>query len=139
MSKYNFVYNNKEYELGEDNCSYVINDEEHPATGIEKTDIIELLSLQEKVDFELEYYDQPCQNCLAGKKEKDKFFKFLEYHFFIFTNKDVFVVSSISKEFEGTSFTKLLKQGMVDNSYIVSVAACVECGDYSIEIEQCDV
>ncbi|MHB1392239.1 MAG: DUF3785 family protein [Clostridia bacterium] len=139
MKKYNFVYDNKEYELGEDNCSYVINDEEHPVAGIEKLDVLELLCQQETVDFELAYYDHPCQNCLAGKKEKDKFFKFLEYHFFIFTKKDRYVISSISKEYENSSFTKLLKQGIADNSYVVSVAVCVECGEYSIDIEQCDV
>lgn len=139
MEKYRFIYKNKEYELGEDNCSYVINDEENPATGIERSDILELLGQQETVDFDLEYYDQPCQNCKAGKKEKDKYFKFLEYHFFIFTKKSRYVISSISKEYEDISFSKLLKQGIADNSYIVSVMVCSECGDYSIEIEQCDV
>jgi len=139
VKEYNFIYNGREYELGESNCNYVINDEEHPVTGIEKSDIIELLSQQEIVGFDIEYYDQPCQKCLAGKKEKDKYFKFLEYHFFIFTKKGSYVISSISTEYENTSFTKLLKQGVIDNSYIVSIAICVECGDYSIEIEQCDV
>jgi hypothetical protein len=136
---YKFVYNNKEYELGEDNCSYVINDEEHPVIGIERSDILELLGQQETVDFGIEYYDHPCQNCLAGKKEKDKFFKFLEYHFFVFTKKDKYVISSISKEYKDSSFSKLLKQGAVDNSYITSVIVCSECGDYAIEIDQCNV
>lgn len=139
MNKYNFVYNNKEYELGESNCSYMINDEEHPVTGIERADVIELLSQQESVNFDMEYYDQPCQNCLAGKKEKDKYFKFLEFHFFIFTKKNNYIISSISKKYGDTSFSKLLKQGLVDSSYIISVMVCVECGSYSIEIEQCDV
>ncbi|KUO75284.1 MAG: hypothetical protein APF77_22495 [Clostridia bacterium BRH_c25] len=139
MKKYSFVYNNKEYELGEDNCSYVINDEEHPVAGIEGPDIIELLCGQETVDFGIEYYDTPCQNCLAGKKEKSKYFKFLEYHFFIFTKEGRYVISNISKEYEDTSFNRLVKKGIVDNSYVASVAVCVECGDYSIEIEQCDV
>ena len=139
MEKYKFVYNDKEYELGEDNCSYVINDEEHPVEAIEKENIIELLSLYEAAEFEVEHYDHPCQNCLAGKKEKAKYFKFLEYHFFIFTKEGKYVISNISKEYSDTSFNKLAKQGVVDNSYVVSVAVCVECGDYSIEIEQCDV
>lgn len=139
VNKYNFVYEGKEYELGESNCSYIINDEEHPAEGIEREDIIELLRKGETVGFEVEYYDHPCQNCLAGKKEKAKYFKFLEYHFFIFTKKGSYVISTISKDYEDTSFSKLLKKGIVDNSYIVSVAVCAECGDYSIEIEQCDV
>lgn len=139
MSKYKFMYNSREYELDENNCSYFANDEEQPAAGLEMSDVLELLGQQEAVDFAIEYYDQPCQNCLAGKKDNDKYFKFLEYHFFIYTKKGRYVVSSISKEYENTSFNKLLKQGAVDNSYIVSVMVCVECGDYSIEIEQCEV
>lgn len=139
MEKYKFVYNNKEYELGESNCSYVINDEEHPVEGIEKENILELLSQCEAVEFDLEHYDQPCQNCLAGKKEKAKYFKFLEYHFFIFTKKSRYVISNISKEYENKSYNKLAKERIVDNSYVVSIAVCIECGDYSIEIEQCDV
>jgi hypothetical protein len=139
MGEYKFAYNSKEYELGPDNCSYIINDEGHPVTGIEQSDIIELLSQQETVDFDIEYYDHPCQNCLAGKKEKEKYFKFLEYHFFIYTKKGRYVTSSISKEYENASYSNLLKQNLVDNSYVVSVAVCFECGDYSIEIEQCDV
>lgn len=139
MAEYKFVYNEKEYVLGEDNCSYVLNDEEHPVDGLGKSDILELLNQSESVQFGIEYYDQPCENCLAGKKEKEKFFKFLEYHFFIFTKKSKYIISSISKEYEASSLTKLLKQGVVDNSYIVSITVCVECGDYSVEIGQCEV
>ena len=139
MKNYEFAYNNKEYELGEENCSYMLNDEVHPAVGIERDNILELLRQHEMVDFNIEYYDQPCQNCLAGEKEKNKYFKFLEYHFFIYTKKGKYVISDISKEYEGTTFSKLLKQGVADNSYIVSLIVCIECGDYSIEIGQCDV
>lgn len=139
MGKYKFTYDNKEYELGESNCSYVMNDEEHPVEGIGKENIIELLSRHETVEFAVEYYDQPCQSCLAGKKEKAVYFKFLEYHFFIFTKKGRYVISNISKEYENKSFNRLVKEGAVDSSYFVSVAVCIECGDYSIEIEQCDV
>jgi hypothetical protein len=139
MKSYKFTYNNKEYELGENNCSDIMNDEEKPITGIERETILELLSQQEVVDFDIEYYDQSCQNCLFGEKEKSKYFKFLEYHFFIYSKKGKYIVSSISKDYEDMTYSKLLKQGIVDNSYIVSVIVCVECGDYSIEIEQCEV
>lgn len=139
MENYKFVYNDKEYELGESNCSYVINDEEHPVEGIEKETVIDLLRQGDTVDFGVEYYDHPCQNCLAGKKEKEKYFKFLEYHFFIFTKKGRYVISNISGEYADKTFNGLLKKGIVDNSYIVSVAVCAACGEYSIEIEQCDV
>ncbi|OGO79138.1 MAG: DUF3785 domain-containing protein [Clostridiales bacterium GWB2_37_7] len=139
MKAYKFVYNNKEYKLSEENCSDILNDEEHPVTGIEKTKIIELLCQQEAHEFDIEYYDQPCQNCLAGVKEKSKYFKFLEYHFFIYTKKGKYVTSSISNEAEERTFNMLLKQGIVDNSYFVCVIACVECGDYSVEISQCEV
>jgi len=139
MAEYKFVYNGKEYRLVEDNCSYVLNDEENPVEGIGKSDILELLNRSESVEFGIEYYDEPCENCQARKKDKEKFFEFLEYHFFIFAKKSRYIISSISKEYESSSLTKLLKQGVVDNSYIVSIIVCVECGDYSIEVEQCEI
>lgn len=139
MKEFKFVYDNKEYELREVNCSCLINDEEQPVMGIEKSNIIELLSQQEICDFDIEYYDEPCRNCLSGEKEKSKYFKFLEYHFYIYTKKGSYVISSISKEYQDTSYNKLFKKGIVDNSYIISIIVCVNCGDYSIEIEQCDV
>jgi hypothetical protein len=139
MVKYSFVYNDKEYELREDNCSYMLNDEEHPVSGIEKLDILELMNQAGEISFELEYYDQPCGSCLSGSKDKEKFFRFLEYHFFIFTKNGNYIISNISREYEDTSFNKLLKKGLVDNSYVVSIAVCMDCGEYSIEIEQCDI
>lgn len=139
MSSYQFTYNEKTYALGKDNCSYLMNDEEHPVAGIEIDDILELLNQGEGADFDLKYYGQPCQNCHGGKEEKAKFFKFLEDHFYIFTKNGAYVMSSLSKEFTNTSVTKLLKEGKIDNSFIVSIIVCINCEEYSIEIEQCDV
>lgn len=139
VEKYCFVFNGKDYELGEGNCSYLANDEEHPVAGLDKEGVIALLNQGEEVGFAPEYYDQPCENCLSGKKVKEKYFRFLEYHFFIYTKKGSYVISNISEEYKGKSFGRLLKEGIVDNSYIVSVAVCSECGDYSIEIDQCDI
>lgn len=139
MEKYKFVFNDREYELSEDNFDYLINDEEHPVEGIDESKILELLSQGEKIDFDMECYGEPCTNCFAGKEEKAKYFKFLEYHFYIFSKQGQYVMSSISKEYENTSFNKLLKRGKVDDSHIVSVIVCVNCGRYSIEIEQCEI
>lgn len=57
MKNYKFVYNNKEYELGEENCSFIINDEKQPVIGIDRDNLIELLCQREIVDFDIEYYD----------------------------------------------------------------------------------
>lgn len=139
MKSYKFNFDGKEYELNEDNCDYFINDEAEPVTGIEREDILSLLSQSDNADFSMEYYDQPCHNCFSGKEEKAKAFKFLEYHFYIFTKNNEYVISSISGEYIETSFNKLLKSGKADNSYIVSIMVCRNCGNYSIEIEQCEV
>jgi len=139
MKSFKFTYGDKQYELTDNNCSYILNDEEQPVEGIELAKILEMLEQHEDVYFDVEYYDEPCQNCLAGKGSKNKHFKFLEYHFYIFSKKGRYVVSSISKDYADTSFNKLLKQRLVDNSYIASLIVCVECGEYSIEIEQCEV
>lgn len=136
---YKFIYNDKEYELREDNCSYMMNDEEFPVSGIDKADVIDLLNHCESVDFDIAYYDKPCENCLAGKKEKEKHFKFLEYHFYIFTKAGKYIMSSLSKEYAAAALKKLYKRASIDNSYALSVAVCTECGYYSIELEHCEV
>lgn len=139
MGSYSFVYQEKEYKLDEANCRELINDEEKPVKGIGISDVFQLLNDHDGVDFEVEYYDQPCESCLTGKAEKAKHFSFLEYRFFIYTKNGDYVISNISKEYQDTSYNKLLKRKEVDDSYIVSVVVCIHCGDYSIEINQCEV
>ncbi len=139
MSRYELNYNDKQYELNEDNCSGLINDEEKPVKGITINNILDILNDSEVVDFDTEYYQEACPECLAGVKEKQKFFGFLEYHFYIFTKKGEYVISDISKEYEGLSFNKLSRQNRVDDSYIVSIIICEQCNDYIIQIENCIV
>lgn len=139
MEKYKFVYNDKTYELGEENLDYIMIDEEHPVTGIDLPLILSLLNNGNEINFDIEYYDQPCENCGEGKDDKSKIYKFLEYHFTIFTKNGEYVMSSLSKEFENTSYTKLLKYKKADNSHIVSIAVCMNCGNYSISIEECEM
>lgn len=139
MSRYELNYNDKQYELNEDNCSGLINDEEKPVKGITINNILDILNDSEVVDFDTEYYQEACPECLAGVKEKQKFFGFLEYHFYIFTKNGEYVISDISKEYEGLSFNKLSRQNRVDDSYIVSIIICEKCNDYIIQIENCIV
>jgi len=139
MSLYKFNYEEKEYLLTADNCSDMINDEEKPVKGIKIENILEVLNDTMNVDFDIEYYKEACPECLAGVSEKQKFFGFLEYHFYIFTKDGEYVISDISKEYEGLSFNKLSRQGKVDDSYMVSIIACENCQDYIIQIENCIV
>ncbi|MFH5796872.1 DUF3785 family protein, partial [Clostridium perfringens] len=85
------------------------------------------------------YYQEACPECLAGVKEKQKFFGFLEYHFYVFSKDGKYVISDIDKEYEGLSFNKLSRAGKVDDSYIVSIIICEHCGDYIVQIENCIV
>lgn len=137
MSEYKFTYENKEYVLSEKNCSELINDEEKPVRGIEVDDILNILNEAEEIDFDIEYYQEACPECLSGVKEKQKFFGFLEYHFYILTKNGEYVVADISKEYKGLSFNKLNRQSKVDDSYIVSIIICEKCNDYIIQIENC--
>ena len=137
MTEYKFTYEDIEYILNEKNCSELINDEEKPVIGITVENLFSMLKDSESTDFDIEYYQEACPECLAGVKEKQKFFGFLEYHFYIFTKKGEYVISDISKEYEGLSFNKLSRQGKVDDSYIVSIIICEKCQDYIIQIENC--
>lgn len=139
MSTYKFNYEDEEYVLSEQNCSDLVNDEEKPVEGISISQIIDILNKGEGVDFDIEYYQEACPECLAGVKEKQKFFGFLEYHFYIFTKKGKYIISDISQDYQGLSFNKLSRAGKVDDSYIVSIIICEKCKDYIIQIENCIV
>ncbi len=139
MASYTFDYEDKSYELREDNLTAFVNDQEQEVQGIYESLVLELLENYNEVDFKAEYYEEPCEECKAGIKEKAKHFDFLEFHFYIFTKDNKYIISNISKEYENTSYNRLIRGGQVDNSYIVSVIVCKSCGSYSIELEQCEV
>lgn len=135
--EYKFEYENEQYVLSKSNCELFLNDEEVEVEEFSIEETIELLNGKKDAYWDIEYYDRACDICLKGKEEKEKFFKFLEYHFYIFTKNGKYVMSNISKEYESTSYNKLEKANKVDNSYIVSIILCPYCEKYSIEIEQC--
>ncbi|MGL5346517.1 MAG: DUF3785 domain-containing protein [Peptostreptococcaceae bacterium] len=139
MSAYKFNYEDKEYILSDKNCSDLINDDEKPVDGISISQVLDILNKAEEVDFDIEYYQEACPECLSGVKEKQKFFGFLEYHFYIFTKNGKYVISDIEQGYEGLSFNKLSRVGKVDDSYIISIIVCEKCQDYIIQIENCIV
>ncbi|MCT4509250.1 MAG: DUF3785 domain-containing protein [Tepidibacter sp.] len=138
MVEYTFEFNENLYDINISNCMDEESSEVNFLIGLTNKKIINLLKQQKNIDFDIAYYDQACQNCLNGVSEKAKYFKFLEYYFYVFAKNDKYVMSNISEEYENTSFKKMLKKGIVDSSYIISIIVCIECGKYSIEIEDCD-
>ena len=138
MFKFNFE--EKEYILNDENFDELVNDEEKPVENIDKNTILELLNnSSEEIIFDEEYYMEACPKCLAGVKEKEKFFPFLEYHFYIYTKNGQYVISTIDQDYKGKSFNKLSRANLVDDSYIVSIIICKYCKDYIIQFENCVV
>ncbi|MEJ8553266.1 DUF3785 family protein [Tepidibacter sp. Z1-5] len=138
MEKYTFVFDENSYNIDIGNCMNDENNKINLLDGFKHEEIISLLKQQKNIDFDLSYYDQACQNCLNGVEEKAKYFKFLEYYFYAFTKNGKYVMSNISEEYNNTSFKKMLKKGIVDSSYIISIIVCIKCGKYSIEVEECE-
>uniref|UniRef100_UPI0026256E3D DUF3785 family protein n=1 Tax=Terrisporobacter sp. TaxID=1965305 RepID=UPI0026256E3D len=127
---FKFTFDEKEYILNDNNFDELINDEEKPVFNINKDIILELLNnSSENIVFDEEYYMEACPKCLAGVKEKEKFFPFLEYHFYIYTKCGKYVISTIDKDYKGKSFNKLYRANLVDDSYIVSIIVCKHCED----------
>ena len=137
MLEFKFLHGDDEFVLGEDNLTYIDNEE---VENFDLEEIVELLNeTSEEVDFDYEYFDDKCEECGGGKTLDKKHYGFLEYHFYVFTKAGNYVMSNISKDFENTSYTKLVKERKIDNSYIVSILLCEDCKTYNIAIEQCDM
>lgn len=139
MEHFLFTHGDKTYELDGDKCRELLNDEDQPLAGIDAGTIIALLPGQPEIEFETVYFDQPCPVCLAGKGSKAPYFSFLEAHLALMSKDGSFVISARSPEYKQTSFDRLLREKKVDDSYMASLFVCPECGDYSIEINQCDL
>lgn len=132
----NFIFDGKEYILNDEKLVDFFNDEENPINNIDSEVIFRILEGRE-LDFERAYYSAPCSGCFDGDKQKA--YPFLEYHFYIYTKDNEFVISSLEAEEQNTSYTRLESIGKLDNSYIVSIIVCKECGEYTIEIEEFEV
>lgn len=137
--EFTFKYYEKEYILNNDNLEYFENDEVNPLDDINEEKVIEILNNAENVEFSKAYFDLPCSKCKAGVEEKKKFFDFLELNFYIYAKDGKFVISTLDKKYEGLSYNKLQKSGKVNQSYIVIIDVCKNCGKYSIEIEEFEI
>ncbi|WP_244833981.1 DUF3785 family protein [Clostridium sp. BJN0001] len=131
-----FEYNSKKYLLNEENCDGFFNDENNEVKDISLEIVLDSLSHSKKsIDFSKEYY---ASKCPCEKQEAfGRAYPYLEYHFYIYTKNNAYVINDICPEYENTTFTRLQRAGKVDNSYIVSLIVCPECGRYTVELEEC--
>ena len=90
-----------------------------------------------KLISQTEYYSGKC-SC-DTQEQISKSYCYLEYHFYIYTKNNAYVINTLGEEYKSTSFNSLFSLGKIDNSYIVNVTVCPNCGTYSIEVDQCDV
>ena len=134
---YKFVYDEKEYILTEENCEGIFFDEENEVTGLSLVTILSALNEGEEVEFSNEYYAGKC-SC-DTQEQINKSYRYLEYHFYVYTKNKEYVLNTLSEEYKSTSFNTLFSLGKIDDSYIVNVTVCPNCGTYSIEVDQCEV
>ena len=134
---YKFIYDEKEYILTEENCEGIFFDEENEVTGLSLDTIFSALNGGEEVTFSNEYYAGKC-SC-DTQEQINKAYRYLEYHFYVYTKNNEYVINTLSEEYKSTSFNRLFSLCKIDDSYIVNVTVCPNCGSYSIEVDQCDV
>lgn len=134
---YKFVNDSKDYILTEENCEGIFFDEDNEVTGLSVDIILSALNEGEEVNFSNEYYAGKC-SC-DTQEQINKSYRYLEYHFYIYTKNNEYVINTLCNEYKDTSFNKLFSLGKIDDSYIVNVTLCPNCGTYSIEVEQCPV
>ena len=135
--EYKFLFNNKEYILNNENCEGIFFGSKDEVKNISLDTVLAALNESDEVEFSKEYYSG---KCICDKQEElQKSYCYLEFHFYIYTKNNEYVINTLSKEYENTNFNKLFSIGKVDDSYIVNVTVCPECGSYSVEIDQCEV
>jgi hypothetical protein len=134
---YNFIYDNKEYTLTQENCEGIFFIDDNEVVDLSVDTVLNALNEGEEVNFSKEYY---AESCTCNTQEQiNKSYRYLEYHFYIYTKNNEYVINTLSNEYKNTSFNKLFSLGKIDNSSIVNVTVCPNCGTYSINVEQCVV
>lgn len=134
---YKFIYDNKEYILTQENCEGIFFDEENDVKGLSVDIVLSALNEGDEVNFSNEYYAGKC-SCNT-QEQINKSYRYLEYHFYIYTKNNEYVINTLCNEYKNTSFNKLFRAGKIDDSYIINVTVCPNCGSYYVGVEQCSV
>lgn len=137
MTTIDFNHYGKKYTLCEEKCSAFINDEETPIEGFGIEEVLSVLK-PETLDFDIEYFESACEECIGENTTKLKAYPFLEFHFYAFAKDKNYVISSLSKDYEPLSYETMERQGTVNGMYLVSIILCESCGSFSVEIEIVD-
>ena len=135
----NIKFNNKNYDLTKEKIGCFFNDEENPINNLDEDKILDIINNGRDITFTKAFYSLPCEECHDENAEKEKAYDFLEGHFYIYTKENEAVVSTIDQDAKDFDYDRLLSIGKVDNSYIVSLIICMECGTFDIEIEQLEM
>jgi hypothetical protein len=134
---YKFVHDSKEYILTKENCEGIFFDDQNEITGLSVDIILSALNEGEEINFSNEYYTGKC-SCNT-QDQINKSYRYLEYHFYVYTKNNEYVLNTLGEEYKNTSFNRLFSLDKIDDSYIVNVTVCPNCGTSSIEVDQCDV
>ncbi|ENZ02360.1 hypothetical protein HMPREF1092_01595 [Clostridium thermobutyricum] len=133
--EYKFNFEKKEYILNEESLLELINDEESPVEGFDLNEVLRLLN-EGNLEFDKAYYSSSCDSCDSNFKEKRNVSEYVEGFFYIYTKNKKYVIANIDKDYEGKTYHKLELLGEVDDSYIVSIIICKNCGKFIIQIEE---
>lgn len=136
---YELKMNDTSYNLNLENCEAFFNDETMPLLDLDLEAALQLVAQMAQDSFAVEYYEDDCETCPPTPRSKKRLVPFIEGHFYIFSKNQKLVITSIDANFVAGSFDDLAAQGVVDDSYIMSVVLCPKCGKYQIEVEVCEM
>lgn len=137
----NYCIKTDEYELMllKEKCLGIWNDETDPIHDLTYERVASWMSYMPVDAFEIEYFEDDCEICPPRARGKKKLVPYLEGHFYVFTKEGESVTLSVHPDYISGSFESLLLQGIVDQSYILSVIICPTCGHYQFSLEQVDM
>lgn len=133
------VLEEKTHVLEPSACHGFYNDEIKAVEEITVESILEMAKYLPMEAFEREYYKDDCGGCEPIERGRKQLLPYWEGHFFLFTKEQKPVMSNICPEYKETSFNQLIKKGLVDDSYVVSLIVCPACSVYQIQIDQVDM
>ena len=125
----------KNYDLSEEHCLALLDDEEKPLKSLKLNQLLEWMAASDRLYFEKVYYDVACDQCGGNRSKTSKYYQYLEAHFYLFAKDGQVVKTSLDQDYKEQSLLKLMKEKLVDDSYLVSVNICPACGTFSVDLE----